>query len=81
MLLREIRNYMETIKEYGLIQVLKDGDLIAEDTCNTESEFIDFMEFVQDEIIFNKNDRYTFISGREIDIVSENYMIATYISR
>ncbi|MGL5753343.1 MAG: hypothetical protein ACRCXT_22555 [Paraclostridium sp.] len=78
MLLREIRNYMETIKEYGLIQVLKDGDLIAEDTCNTESEFIDFMEFVQDEIIFNKNDRYTFISGKEIDIVSTNYGIASY---
>lgn len=78
MLLKEIKNYMETIKEYGLIQVLKEGDLIAEDTCKNEQEFIEFMKFVQDEIVFNKNDRYNFISEKEIDIVSPNYRVASY---
>ena len=81
MLLKEIKNFMETNKNYGIIQVLQDDLLIVEDICKNKKEFKNFMEWLQNTIIFNKDEKYNHLSGKEIDIVTENERIASYIVR
>lgn len=78
MLLKEIRNYIETIGEYGVIEVNHNDLLIVSENCNNKKEFIKFMEWIQDNVIFNKFGKYNHLIGKEVDLLSENYSIATY---
>lgn len=79
-LLKEFENHIEINKDYGMIQVIQaDNDLlIVEQECKNEKEFRKFINWVQSKIIFNLKEDYNNLIGKEIDIISQNYRIATY---
>lgn len=81
MLLKQFKNYIESIGEYGNIEVTHNTLLIVSQECKNQKEFEEFIEWVQNEIIFNKNGKYDHLSNKEIDISNDNYGIATLQTR